>query len=77
MRENFTRVTKYDSLASKEGAEKIISELLSYGIFIRVDKGNDQKLLRPAQSQSFDYEGLYIWIYEGLLADLAMRTETD
>ena len=66
MRENFAKATKFDPLASKDGAEKIVSDLLSFGMFIRVDKVNDQKLLRPAQSQSFDYEGLYIWIYEGI-----------
>ncbi len=66
MRENFAKWTKYDSLASKEAAEKIISELLSYGTFVRVDKTDDGKLLRPCQKQSFDYEGLFIWIYEGI-----------
>jgi hypothetical protein len=64
MRDNFHKSTKFGPLESRDDAIKIIAELLSFGMFVRVEKAGD-KQLRPSESQSFENEALFIWVYEG------------
>ncbi|KAJ3210841.1 Translocation protein S62, partial [Clydaea vesicula] len=69
MRDQFQISLKRDPLETKEEAEAILTKLLNFGLFVKVDKTNQKKVLTISQQQhpgysSFGSESFYIWVYE-------------
>jgi translocation protein SEC62 len=64
MRDAFAKTTKRPAFTSTSEAEKELKEMLSCGLFVRVEK-NTKRSFAVCKTQDLEMDGYYTWIYEG------------
>ncbi|KAI8834314.1 translocation protein Sec62-domain-containing protein [Chytridium lagenaria] len=65
LRDPYKKSPARPAIPDREAAEKLLSELLTLGFFIRVEKESKSKVLSLQQLQVFGPEAFYVWVYEG------------
>ncbi|KAI8843100.1 hypothetical protein BC829DRAFT_425933 [Chytridium lagenaria] len=65
LRDPYKKSPMRPAIPDREAAEKLLSELLTLGFFVRVEKESKSKVLSLQQLQVFGPEAFYVWVYEG------------